>query len=144
MGFLWFYLNSNRRSQDVNLESLQMSLLQPHLKRKVSNVGLASTKIWFFLRAHSAIKMNFDKDRDICSGCFSVSGCGNKDKWCFCKTSALQQKYCPGAPLVHFLELTGRFCKRLKCHSICKSHLWESYAFRLYRLMKHNGRTAIP
>ena len=32
----------------------------------------------------------------------------------FCKTSAFQQKYCPGVPLVHYLELAGRFCKLLR------------------------------
>jgi len=35
----------------------------------------------------------------------------------FCKTSAFQQKYYHRAPLVHLLELAGRFCKRLVLYS---------------------------
>jgi len=59
----------------------------------------------------------------------------------FCKTSAFQQKYCPGAPLVHFLELAGRFCKWLyiqesdektdhyyRYQIINNAKLWEYYA----------------
>ena len=52
----------------ATLKTQMRAFARSHLKRKVLNADFPPTKMWNFLKARSAIKINVDKYSDICGG----------------------------------------------------------------------------